>query len=222
MSRRIFAFAITSILSISSVSHAATLSTVPTKNGNIIVTLSGAIIEGDSDTLKSIIRAANSGNHEVVAIRLNSLGGLILEGVKLADIIRDGKISTSIVGSAKCASICFIIFAAGREKYADYAASVGVHGASNESGQETLQSNAVTISMALIAEEFGVPSRIIEKMVDTPPDKLVWLTPDDLRSMGTMMTGKPARLRPTQPPGPPLSPQLRSQEKSAASQRHKF
>ena len=206
MSRRILAFAITSILSISSVSQAATLSTVPTKNGNIIVILSGAIIEGDSDALKSVIRAANSSNHEVVAIRLNSLGGLILEGVKLADMVRDSKISTSIVGSAKCASICFIIFAAGREKYANYATSVGVHGASNESGQETLQSNAVTMSMALIAEEFGVPSRIIEKMVATPPDKLAWLTPDDLRSMGTTMTGKPARLRPQQPPRSRLSP----------------
>jgi hypothetical protein len=43
--------------------------------------------------------------------------------------------------------------------------------------------------MARVVKELGVPASIIGKMVVTPPDEMVWLTPTDLRSMGTVMTG---------------------------------
>src|SRR5262249_24404447 len=39
---------------------------------------------------------------------------------------------------------------------------------------------------------------IIGKMVVTRPDDIVWLDPDDLRAMGTSMTGKPAQAPPDQ------------------------
>jgi hypothetical protein len=43
------------------------------------------------------------------------------------------------------------------------------------------------------AQELGVPASIIGKMVVTPPGQIVWLTPDDLRSMGTILTGSPTQ-----------------------------
>jgi hypothetical protein len=61
-----------------------------------VVTLAGEITEGDSDALKTIIRRANDSGHLIASARLNSPGGSILEGVKLADIIRYGKIATSV------------------------------------------------------------------------------------------------------------------------------
>jgi hypothetical protein len=132
-------------------------------------------------------------------------------------VIRFGKISTSVIGNSECASACFIIFAAGSEKYVNYSASVGVHGASDESGQETTASGAATVTEARIAKELGVPSSIIGKMVVTPPDQMVWLSPDDLRSMGATMTGKPTQLRAEAPLTSELPSQLRPQEKSMAS-----
>ncbi|MGZ3410516.1 MAG: hypothetical protein ACXWKC_13920 [Xanthobacteraceae bacterium] len=47
--------------------------------------------------------------------------------------------------------------------------------------------------MARLVKEYGVPAGIIGKMVVTPPDEMVWLSPNDLRSMGTTMTGVPAQ-----------------------------
>ena len=102
------------------------------KDEKVIVTLAGEITEGDSDTLKTIIRKANDNGRLVSLVRLNSPGGSILEGVKLADIVRFGKIATSVIGTSQCASACFIVFAAGSEKHASYTASVGVHGVSDE------------------------------------------------------------------------------------------
>jgi hypothetical protein len=43
--------------------------------------------------------------------------------------------------------------------------------------------------------------------VVTPPDQIVWLTPDELRSMGVTMTGKPAQVSPEgQPMQLPIPP----------------
>lgn len=217
MRRGIFALTITSILTVASVASAATFATAVTKDGKVIVTLTGEITEGDADAFKAVIQTANNGGHLVAIIRLNSPGGGILEGVKLADMIRFGKIATSVIDNSKCASACFIAFAAGSEKYANYTASVGVHGASDEAGQETMQSSAATVTVARIIKELGVPPSIIGKMVITPPEQMVWLTPDDLRSMGATMTGKPSQVS-TLPSSSDLSSQLRPQEKSTAKE----
>jgi hypothetical protein len=69
-------------------------------------------------------------------------------------------------------------------------ASVGVHGASDKNGQETDGSNSATVAMAKIVKELGVPADIIGRMVVTAPDQMVWLSPNNLRAMGTTMTGR--------------------------------
>jgi hypothetical protein len=83
------------------------------------------------------------------------------------------------------------VLAAGAEKYVSCAAFVGVHGASDASGRETIGSGAATVSMARTLKELGVPEAIIGKMVVTPPDAMVWLSVDDLRSMQARVIDRP-------------------------------
>ena len=177
--------------------EAATITSTNFKDGKTRLNLNGEIQPGDSDAVTAEIKKANDENRLVVTIRLNSIGGNLLEAVKIADIIRKGKIATAVLSGATCASACFIIFAAGNEKYVHYTAMIGVHGASDATGNETVKSGAATISMARVVRELGVPAGIIGKMVVTPPDQMVWLVPDDLRSMGTYMLGKPSQLATT-------------------------
>jgi hypothetical protein len=42
-----------------------------------------------------------------------------------------------------------------------------------------------------MVREFGVPPGIVEKLVVTGPDEIVWLSVDELRSMGAVITGQP-------------------------------
>src|SRR5262249_15482426 len=135
-------------------------------------------------------------------------GGSLSEGVKLAEIIRYGRIATIVPNGSSCASACFVAFAAGAQKIVSYTGSPGGHGASEASGRE---SGRATVSMARIVRDLGVPEAIIGKMVVTRPEDIVLLTADDLRSMGTTMTGKPAQVPPEQqsaaaPPPMQLSP----------------
>jgi hypothetical protein len=211
----------------SAASSAATFKNVATKDGKTIILLSGEIIEGDADALKSSIKTANDGGKLVSGVRLNSPGGNLLEGLKLADIVRYAKVATNVAGGATCASACFLIYAAGATKFANYTAQVGVHGASDKQGEETVVSSAATVSMARAAKDLGVPAAIIGRMVVTPPNEMVWLTPQDLQSMGTTMIGKPSQTpvsqtataiadpsivpKQTQPGDPtPLQPQTKS------------
>lgn len=182
-----------------SAAAAASVTSTVSKEGNTVVSILGEIAEGDADALKLIIKSSNDEGRLVSGVRLNSPGGSLLEGVKLAEIIRYGKIATVVANGAHCASACFLVFAAGSPRFASYSASVGVHGASDEDGEETPEAGAATVSMARIAKNLGVPAPIIGKMVVTPPDQIIWLTPDDLRSMGATMTGKPAQTPQNQP-----------------------
>jgi hypothetical protein len=169
----------------------AEIKSVAGKDGRVVVSIVGDITPGDFDTFSTMVKQANDAGKFVANVRLNSKGGNLLEGVTLADAIRFGKMSTNVGKGATCASACFLIFAAGNTKFANYDANIGVHGASDTNGDETVETGAATVSMARIAKELGVPSAIIGRMVVTPPDDMVWLTPQDLQSMGTTMVGKP-------------------------------
>jgi hypothetical protein len=177
-------------MSICSVGDAASL-TSSGAEGKTVFALSGEITPGDADRLLAEVKTATNDRRVIAGIRLGSPGGDVGEGFKLARVVRDAKIATIVPDGAMCASACFIVFAAGSEKFAGYAARVGVHGAASDRSQhETEQSRAATIIMARVVNEMGVPPGIIGQMVVTPPNQMVWLSPDDLRSMGTTMTGK--------------------------------
>jgi hypothetical protein len=183
----------------------ATLKSIAGKDGRIILQLVGEIDEGDTEAFRAAIKSANDAGKLVANVRLNSSGGNLLEGVKLAAAVKFAKMSTNVGHGATCASACFLVFAAGDSKFANYSAQIGVHGASDQTGAETVQSGAATVSMARVAKELGVPSAIIGRMVVTPPSEMVWLSPTDLQSMGTTMVGKPAQVPAlgTYSPSPP-------------------
>ena len=197
-----------SILAISMVAeaNAASLKSSTTKDGRVVILISGEIVQGDADAFQAMVKVANDAGKLVTAIRLNSPGGNLYEGAKLAEAIKFGKMATNVGQGATCASACFLVFAAGESKFANYSAQIGVHGASDESGAETVQSGAATVSMARIAKELGVPPAILGRMVVTPPAEMVWLSPSDLQSMGTSMVGKPAQTSRADMPAQQTSP----------------
>jgi hypothetical protein len=183
---------------------AASINSVAGKTGRIFIQISGEIVAGDSDLFIDAVKRANAAGKFVENVRLNSMGGNLLEGVKIADAIRTGKISTNVGQRSVCASECFLAFAAGDTKFASYGAQIGVHGASDQSGRETVQSGAATVSMARVAKDLGVPSAIIGRMVVTPPSEVVWLNPQDLQSMGVAMVGKPSQTEMPTADGTPI------------------
>ena len=186
-----FLLAGVAILLTANSAHSAELRTFPGKDGRVLISIIGDIVEGDAGKFKTAIKTANDTNKFVANVRLSSNGGNLVEGVKLADAVKFAKIATNVGQNATCASACFLVFAAGETKYANYSAKIGVHGASTPNGEEASDG---TVAMARVAKELGVPAAIIGRMVVTPPTEMVWLSPQDLQSMGTTMVGKPEQI----------------------------
>jgi hypothetical protein len=164
--------------------EAANLASSAPSDGKTVVTLSGEVAQGDADVLGKLLKAGNDRGHRVAGIRLNSTGGNLLEGIMLGRLVSEGKIATIVDEGAKCTAACFVVFVAGSPKYVHERAAVGVHGAAETSGEETMPSRSAALSTAEIVKEFGVPAGIIEKLVVTPRQQVVWLSPDELRLMG--------------------------------------
>ncbi|MCA6108440.1 COG3904 family protein [Bradyrhizobium cenepequi] len=185
---------------VSTAATAAELNSVTLKDDVTIVALSGDVAGGDTEAAEALIKTANDNNRLISAVRLDSPGGSLAEAVKLAELIRRAKLPTIVAAGSRCTSACFIVFAAGIEKFASYDAAIGVHGVSDKFGHETAQTKEATMAMARITSEFGVPPRIIGQMVTTHAHDIAWLTPDDLRAMGTIMTDRPGRRTPPASP----------------------
>jgi hypothetical protein len=170
---------------------AASLGTAALKSGDIAIVLEGDIADGDGDAVEALMKETNDSGKLVAALRLDSLGGSLAESVKIAELVQRAKIAVIVGARARCASACFLIFAAGTEKFVAYGAAIGVHGASDKYGRITPRAAAATVSMARMVREFGVPPGIVEKLIVTGPDEIVWLGIDELRSMGAVITGRP-------------------------------
>ncbi len=160
------------------------IKTLPGKAGRVIIQILGQIELGDADLFITAVKRAGAAGKAIESVQLNSTGGRLVEGAKLAAAIKVAGLSTRVAPGAVCASACFLAFAAGDPKFAGEDALIGVHKAADKGGLETALSGAATLSMARFARELGVPSPIIGQMVSTPPKQIVWLDMKDLRSMG--------------------------------------
>jgi hypothetical protein len=74
----------------------ATIKSIPAKRG-VIIEISGQITDGDADAFIGQVKPASASGKIVKYVQLNSAGGKLVEGVKLATAIREGKISTALV-----------------------------------------------------------------------------------------------------------------------------
>jgi hypothetical protein len=199
--------------------------TIPGKAGRVIIQISGQIELGDADLFITAAKRADAAGKAIESVQLNSTGGRLVEGAKLAAAIKVGGLSTTVAPGAVCASACFLAFAAGDPKFAADGALIGVHKAADKGGVETALSGAATLSMARFARELGVPSPIIGQMVSTPPRQIAWLDTRDLRSMGVKIVRSldQARSMPTdapralQTPDESTSASLNSQPKATTS-----
>src|SRR4051812_38482260 len=80
----------------SRVVHSAEVKVGVGKSGQATIWITGEIVPGDADKFSQSVRQANDSGKFVANVRLDSPGGNLLEGVKIADAIRFGKTSTNV------------------------------------------------------------------------------------------------------------------------------
>ena len=164
--------------------NAATFGEFKFDNGSYAVVLEGDFTPGTARAFTSKIEEMYSAKKTVQGVFLNSQGGLITEGVMVANAIGNYNLQTYVLPNEYCASACFLAFAAGDQKLADANARIGVHSAKNGKGEVNKYSIDATRTMSRVAAKLGVSPDIVDRIQNTPPDQISWLSNDDLKMMG--------------------------------------
>lgn len=194
------------------VAHAMQFELVDVSATEVMIGGRGPIVHGDAARLERAL-ASVAASKQLLGLAVDSPGGTVVDGAELARMIRDRNLAVIVPTNSKCASACFLMFAAATRRYAANDALIGVHGAS-DGGKDTTVAMAMTTAMARAAAELGVPPPIVGKIVATEPSRVEWLTHEDLISMGVVIyddadppvaarSSTPVVARPEPSPPPP-------------------
>jgi hypothetical protein len=149
---------------------------VQTCSGTVL-RLRGDIKEGDFSQLRSQFR----GKEAIVGFDLSSDGGDLEEGLRIAEFTRRKKLTVYVVG--ECNSACADVFLAAAKRYFEADSKIGVHAVSNSRDIEDVGSKLMTIKLARLWAEQGIPSSAIGKMVTTRPEAITYLDEADLSGL---------------------------------------
>ncbi|MBP1849332.1 hypothetical protein [Rhizobium halophytocola] len=122
----------------------------------------------------------------VTTVALNSPGGSVEDALSMSSLIREKGLSTQVKAKALCASSCPLVFAGGAVREAQKDAVVGVHQVYSAERQQLSAAQAVSAAQRTTArvtrhlEQMGVSSALWIKALETPPDRLYYLTPEEM------------------------------------------
>ncbi|WP_438749583.1 ATP-dependent Clp protease proteolytic subunit [Pararhizobium sp. O133] len=139
----------------------------------------------------------------VKTVALDSPGGSVSDALAMSKLIREKKLGTKVAAGALCASSCPIVMAGGITREADKGAVVGVHQIFNGSTQKLSPEQAMSDAQRTTAdvsrhlETMGIKSGVWLHAMETPPDRLYYLTADEMKEFGLVTAGtKTAETKP--------------------------
>ena len=152
------------------------------KPGGVLLA-EGAIDPGASVRFASEIEARGE---YVKAIMLDSPGGSVDDAIAMSKLIREKRLDTRVASKGLCASSCPIVFAGGINRTAEKDAVLGVHqvfngGRDRPSAEQAMSSaQATTARVARHLQEMGIEPGLWLHALETPPDRLYYLTPKEM------------------------------------------
>ncbi|MFG6535199.1 PAN domain-containing protein [Sulfitobacter sp. 1A16787] len=160
--------------------------------------MTGDIVAGDAEKLSEGLKHYDSVALRELVIYLDSPGGSLVEGLKIARILQSRpEIVKTRVGetdtAASCASACVILFAAGDLRDLADTGRIGVHqfysSKADLSGADGI-SLGQSLSSDLIGflESQGVSSALFKEMAYTPAETMSWVDSPQLEAWG-LVTG---------------------------------
>jgi hypothetical protein len=118
----------------------------------------------------------------VKVVQLNSPGGSVDDALAMSTLIRKRMLSTKVAAKALCASSCPIVFSGGVQRIAEKDAIIGVHQVFNGSRERPSAEQAMSSAQSMTArvarhlEQMGIGSGLWLHALETPPDRLYYLT----------------------------------------------
>lgn len=152
--------------------------------GGVNIAITGEIMPDDDALFRKVVKFANDNSLQIDSISLNSLGGNVDSSLNIAFAIYSQKFSTLVTDTATCGSSCFILFCAGKKRFAYPQSKLGVHqmsinGISNSSSQR------MSLKLKDVYDFYKIPENITDFMLKTPPSQVHWLSVSDKKHLNT-------------------------------------
>ncbi|WP_374619792.1 hypothetical protein [Devosia sp.] len=156
-----------------------------------VLALTGTIDPGSFTRVEAELAARGE---YVKRIALDSPGGSVEDAVRIGALIEVGGYDTSVAAGALCASSCPLLLAGGKHRLASRAAAIGVHQIYAMATADALQGGLAGIGDAMAGAQkttavitrflgtTGVDPAMWLHALETPPDRLYYLTPEELES----------------------------------------
>jgi hypothetical protein len=165
-------------------------------NGQMLE-FSGGITFGVANELNGFLQAMGG----VRTVRLNSMGGRILEAQRMSNLIRAKGLTTFV--AQDCMSACTIVFLGGKERVVLPAARIGFHQPAFRGMTATSRRAAISTEMARL-QGFGLSKQFAEKANTATPSGMWFPDKDELvREKVVTRVMQPPPVKPAPSPASP-------------------
>jgi ATP-dependent protease ClpP protease subunit len=157
--------------------------------------LEGVIEAGDLQTIQRLLGEADIPETSWIAFSMNSPGGDLDEGIKIAEFMQDLpiQVATDVVqkdGSpGSCASACSVAYLGGHFRWLSEGSELGVHqfryvtDAVDLRSTNTQRVQSDTAEITRIISKANVDADYYSLMASTAPSDMTWIEPDVLRDL---------------------------------------
>lgn len=150
-----------------------------------VLRLEGTIAPGSAEAFANEI--AQRGEY-VEIISLNSPGGSVADALAIGRLIREKELTTSVAAGGFCASSCPLILAGGIGRLANAASVIGIHqvyvSENNrlDAAQILSDAQSTTAEITRYLSDMTIDPALWLHALETPPDKLYYLTSEELKT----------------------------------------
>lgn len=142
-----------------------------------VIALTGEIYAGTT----VMFRRAQRARPEADTMILDSVGGLVNEGLLLSYEVYERDLTTFVPYDAECLSACAFVFFAGSTRVAD--GKLGVHQIYGE-GVSPSDAQDVLSDVLPALHDYGVPQEVITLMLRTRPEQMHVFTREEVQTLG--------------------------------------
>ncbi|MBS0341363.1 MAG: hypothetical protein JSS56_12615 [Proteobacteria bacterium] len=168
------------------------------------ILVKGELVQADVEAFTTAAQTARTtpgGGAGHVNVVIDSRGGNIWAAMTIGRIIRKNAFMTRVERGASCVSACVYLLAAGEGRYVG--GRVGIHrpyipndGVTSARAKKA-QYDGINMQSRQYLEEMGVSAALHDQMMQTPPDRVTWLSEHDMATFGlTKMVAPPPRPAP--------------------------
>jgi hypothetical protein len=152
--------------------NAATITEIPSGDGQVLIVVRGEFTNSDADDFNAKVQRYSKG-----AVLFESAGGNLVTGVRMGEIIRLKGFSTGVSAGTECASSCALAWLGGNERFLPATAHLGFHAAYRMEGANARETGLGNALIGAYLTRIGLPLEAVLYITQASPDDMTLAHP---------------------------------------------